>query len=311
MLIAVNQFKLRLDKFLAGELKEFSRAKIQKDIQAGLVTVNGDVVKETDRVVRQGDEINYIPSKGVENAEAKELPLKTIYNKDGLLIIDKPPGMSVHPGSGFKGDSLTQALLYNFKEIHLVGEEGRPGIVHRLDKDTSGVMLIALTSEMYQYLKNAFLERKIKKEYVALVYGRLKKSQGFINTAIGKSKTDFRKYAVKNIIQPKESLTEYRLLEVLKHPNGVDEMSLIRVYLHTGRTHQIRVHMQSLGNPLMGDILYGGKKTNLDGLHRQFLHARKIEVRLVDGTWIEAEAELPEDLRQVLNALKSTVSNNL
>ncbi len=307
--LEVDMLKTRLDKYIA-ENTEFSRSKIQRDIEAGLVLVNGAVALESDFVVRLGDKIKY---EFVEATEvvAKNIPIKTLYNQNGLLIIDKPPGLSVHPGSGFKGDSLTQALLYNFKDIALVGEEGRPGIVHRLDKDTSGVMLVALSQDMYEYLKNAFAERKVKKEYLALVLGRLAKPHGFIDTPIGKSKADFRKYSTKNMIQVKESLTEYTVLETLSHPNGVDEMSLILVKLHTGRTHQIRVHFDSIGAPLMGDELYGSKKTQLPGLKRQFLQAKRIEVRLPDGTWIEAEAELAHDLREILKKLKSKIVNNL
>lgn len=310
--INVNVNKVRLDKFLASELKEVSRSKIQKDIQAGLVKVNGIVRLETDWVVRLNDEIEYEPALGVQAQEAKDIPLNTLYNKDGLLIIDKPPGLSVHPGSGFKGDSLTQALLFHFKGIRTVGEEGRPGIVHRLDKDTSGVMLIALTQEVYEHLKNAFSERRVKKEYIALVLGVLDKPHAFIETPIGKSKRDFRKYSTEDMVEPKESLTEYEVLEVLGGSNGVDEMSLIRVYLHTGRTHQIRVHMKSIGHPLMGDELYGGARScALKELNRQFLHASKIGVELLDGTWIETESKLPQDLREILRKLKSKLVKTL
>lgn len=293
----VQDLKTRLDKYIA-EHSEVSRSRIQKDIEAGRVLVNGEKIIETKHVVRKGDSIEYQYQKDAE-VEAKNIPLKTLYNDHGLLIIDKPPGISVHPGAGVKSDSLTSALLYHFKDIKLVGEEGRPGIVHRLDKDTSGVMLIALTQEMYEYLKDAFAERKIKKQYIALVHGHVEKPHGFIDTPIGKSKTDFRKYATKNIIQAKDSLTEYSVLEYL------DEWTLILVKLHTGRTHQIRVHFSSFGYPLAGDSLYAPKQVIPEGLHRQFLHARSIEVRLPDGTWIETESELPEDLRNVLHILDS------
>lgn len=301
--------KTRIDKFLAEHSSE-SRSKIQRDISAGLVLVNNQKILETDFVVRAGDEVEYRPSKK-DALEAKEIPIKVLYNNHGLLIIDKPPGLSVHPGAGVKGDSLVAALLFRFKDIKLVGEEGRPGIVHRLDKDTSGVMLIALTQDMYEYLKDAFQDRRVKKEYIALVQGRMEKSQGFIDTPIGKSKSDFRKYTTRNMLQAKESLTEYRVLEVLAHPNGVDEMSLILVKLHTGRTHQIRVHFASIGHPLLGDSLYGNAKVDISELSRQFLHARKIEVQLPDGTWIETVAELSKDLRDILVNLNSKTVGQL
>ncbi len=328
----VTELKTRLDKYLAQELKDISRSQIQRDIEAGKVLVNGKKVLESKSVVRLGDVIHYQESeiKNQGNAiQATNTPLKVLYNNHGLLIIDKPAGMVVHPGAGFKGETLASALLYNFSDIAVVGEEHRPGIVHRLDKDTSGIILVAKTQEMYEFLKDAFAERKIKKEYIALVRGRMEKSQGFIETPIGKSKTDFRKQTTVNPVEAKEAVTEYRVLEYLgggesevrgrkseisqsdtpitQHADAssLDKYSLILVKLHTGRTHQIRVHMASIGHPLMGDELYGGKTVKLTGLTRQFLHAKKIEVRLPDKTWIEAESELATDLREVLVKLGS------
>ena len=259
-------------------------------------------------VVRKGDQIAYQAVSSKHHAggiQPTQTPLKILYNNHGLLIIDKPAGMVVHPGAGFKGETLASALLYQFQDIKPVGEEERPGIVHRLDKDTSGVILVAKTPQMYEYLKDAFKERKVKKEYIALVLGKLEKPHGFIDTPIGKSKRDFRKYDVKNVVESKESLTEYKVLEHL------DQYTLLLVKLHTGRTHQIRVHFKSIGHPLIGDSLYGGGRTQLPGLNRQFLHAKKIEVRLPDGTWIEAESELPDDLTAILHKQDSKMVNQL
>lgn len=321
MKFKVTELKTRLDKFLALTLPEVSRSHIQRDIESGLVKVNGEVHTVTKFVVREGDSIDYTPSIPDDGLTPKNIPLKTLYNNHGLLIIDKPAGLVVHPGAGFKGDSLVQALLYHFKGIHLVGEEGRSGIVHRLDKDTSGVMMVALTQEMYEHLKDAFGERKVKKEYVALVCGNIEKSHGFFEQTLGKSKRDFRKYTVDeaDMVQVKPSLTEYRVLEHLTSPNPslkggegeVDEYTLVVVKLHTGRTHQIRVHFSSAGFPLVGDELYGGKKSLKLGLERQFLHARKIEVELPDHTWIEAESNLPKDLKEILKTLNSEKVNLL
>ncbi|MCX6797399.1 MAG: RluA family pseudouridine synthase [Candidatus Doudnabacteria bacterium] len=310
----VKGLKTRLDKYLAEQLKDISRSHIQRDIEAGQVLVNGKIIKESKFVVRKGDTVKYqvVSSKyQAKQVRATNTPLKVLYNNHGLLIIDKPAGLVVHPGAGFKGETLASALLYQFKDIRAVGEEGRSGIVHRLDKDTSGVMLVAKTPEMYEHLKNAFKERKIKKEYIALVLGKVEKPHGFIDTPIGKSKKDFRKYDTKNVIQAKEALTEYKVLEYFGNNNSLDEYTLLLVKLHTGRTHQIRVHFNSIGHPLTGDILYGGRKTRLDGLNRQFLHAKKIEVRLPDETWIEAESDLAGDLREVLHNLNSKAENSL
>lgn len=298
----VTGLKMRLDKFLAGEMPDVSRSQLQRDIEAGAVKVNGVVADSPKFVVRLSDKVAY--KKLPEVVRPKKLvTLKTLYNNHGLLIIDKPAGLSVHAGAGVKGDSLADILLYTFKDIRVVGEEGRSGIVHRLDKDTSGVILIALTQQMYEYLKDAFAERKVKKEYIALVSGHLANKHGVIDVPIGKSKTDFRKYTTKNMLLAKPSLTEYWVLEYL------DGYTLIRVRLHTGRTHQIRVHFLSQGFPLAGDSLYGTKSAlketaNL-GLDRQFLHASRIEVQLPNGTWIETESPLPPDLKKVLKALNS------
>ena len=325
MKFVVKDLKIRLDRYLANQLPDISRSTIQRNIEVSLVEVNGKIISESKFVVRKDDKISY---KATDNRQkAKEIlatstPLKILYNNHGLLIIDKPAGMVVHPGAGFKGETLASALLYQFQNIHLVGEEHRPGIVHRLDKDTSGVILVATTQQMYEYLKNAFAERKIKKEYIALVKGRVEKTHGFIETPIGKSKTDFRKQTTKDPQDPKEAITEYKVLEYLqaeklenqiirKSDPGLDGYTLLLVKLHTGRTHQIRVHFSSIGHPLMGDELYGNKKTQLEDLHRQFLHAKRIEVRLPDQTWIEAESEFPQDLEIVLKDLNSKVVNQL
>jgi 23S rRNA pseudouridine1911/1915/1917 synthase len=317
----VEELKTRLDKYLAKQLPQISRSQIQRDIEGGAVEVNGQPIVESKFVVRLNDKVKYNHNDNPNNSvelQATNTPLKVLYNNHGLLIIDKPAGMVVHPGAGFKGETLASALLYHFKDIHLVGEDHRPGIVHRLDKDTSGVMLVARTPVMYEYLKDAFAERKVKKEYIALVWGEVKQPHGFIETSIGKSKTDFRKQTAKNPVEGKEALTEYKVLERLG--SGVDKYTLLMVKLHTGRTHQIRVHFASIGHPLMGDELYGNKKTRMPELHRQFLHAKKIEVQLPfdstqglrpDKTWIEAESGFPDDLKKVLISLNSKVVNSL
>lgn len=346
----VQVAKVRLDKFLAEQLPGISRSQVQRAIEEGVVSVNGQVQHESKFVVRRGDTVEYQKSEiNKKKFESHGIHIKTLYDNHGLLIIDKPAGLSVHPGAGVKGESLSDILLRQFSEIEGVGETHRPGIVHRLDKDTSGVMLVAKTGEMYEYLKDAFAERRIKKEYVALTCGVPDKAHAFIDTPIGRDPRDFRKYTAKNPVEAKPSLTEYRVLEVLDVPAlnismslrggsatkqsqtiaqdesrllrqlqsqlprndsaraGVDKTALISVHLHTGRTHQIRVHMAFIGHPLMGDSLYGTKKAQLPDLSRQFLHARRIEVQLPDGTWIEVESLLADDLRGVLHTLNSKV----
>ena len=303
----VDQLKIRLDRFLAEKVSEVSRSRIQRDIEAGKVQVNSKQILEGKFVVREGDKIVYdfVADPGIQ---AKPLDIKVLFENDDLLVIDKPPGLVVHPAPGYKGVTLAEGLLHKYKDIHAVGDDTdiRPGIVHRLDKDTSGVMLVAKNQKSFEYLKDAFASRKIRKEYITLVHGHVLSQHGFINTPIGRHPTDFRKMAVIQAKDPKEAITEYEVLEHLRV--GVDEYTLVRVKLHTGRTHQIRVHFSSLGFPIAGDTLYGkaGKKNilPLPGLERQFLHAAKIEVQLADGSWIETHSELPDDLQKVLDNIK-------
>ena len=306
----VLENKLRLDRFLAESFKEVSRSRIQKDIEAGLVFVNKNKVLEAKFVVRTGDSVEYDYTEE-KKIEAKELDIQVLFENKDILIVDKPAGLVVHPAPGYKGVTLAEGLLHKYKDIHLIGEdEVRPGIVHRLDKDTSGVLLVAKSQKMFEHLKNSFQEHTIKKQYLALLAGHVPSKHGFINTPIGRHSTDFRKMTVNIPKEPKEAVTEYTVLEYLPNIKGhksIDEFTLVRVNLHTGRTHQIRVHFSSLGFPIIGDALYGPKSNPTFGLDlkRQFLHASNIEVQLPDQTWVEAHSDLPEDLKKVLVGLKA------
>jgi 23S rRNA pseudouridine1911/1915/1917 synthase len=251
----------RLDKFLAEKLPDLSRGQIQKAIEGSQVLVNGKVVSKPSIKVDIGDEVSF-PQLATRNSGLAtvpvDLPLKILYDANDLLIIDKPAGLTVHPGPAVKEDTLSQAIVFHYPEIASVGEPSRPGIVHRLDKDTSGCLLVAKTQSMYEYLLSAFADRKVRKEYLALVWGSLPQKHGVIDTPMGKSKLDFRKRTVVDPLEAKEAKTEYFLVASgklqaasgeaktknykLKTINSVvDEVSLIRVLLHTGRTHQIRV----------------------------------------------------------------------
>lgn len=300
-LFVVDQNKVRLDRYLADQDLGISRSTIQRDIEEGLVLVNGEKVLEGKHVVRLEDKVEYDLEKK-EKAVQEHVEINTVFENEDLLIINKPPGLVVHPAPGYKGPTLAGGLLEKYKDIEFIGEDViRPGIVHRLDKDTSGVMLVAKTQPMFDHLKDTFASREnIKKEYITLVCGKVNPKHGIINTPIGKHPSDFRKMTTHLPKDAKESLTEYSVIKYLKGP-GVDEYTLVRVKLHTGRTHQIRVHFSSLGHPIAGDTLYG--KCKAPDLNRQFLHAAKIEVKLFDGTWIEADAPLPEDLEKALSNL--------
>lgn len=223
--------------------------------------------------------------------------IKIIYEDENILAVNKPAGLIVH-GQG----SLVGWLLEKYPEIKNVGEDPeRPGIVHRLDKDTSGVLLIAKNQRTFEYLKKQFQERKIKKKYIALVEGVVKNNQGVIDLAISKSKNDFRKKTTggKIVGKEREAVTEYKVLE------RFGKYTLLEAFPKTGRTHQIRVHLKAIGHFVVCDKLYGPKKQICPfGLERQFLHASVIEFNLPDGSKISIETDLPQDLKSVWDQLR-------
>jgi len=240
---------------------------------------------------------------------------KVIYGDDNFLAINKPAGLLVHPlktkSLKLKSEpALVDWLLKHYPEIRNVGDdpETRPGIVHRLDKDTSGVMLVARNQKYFEYLKNLFQTGKIKKTYLALVWGKLKPPKGIIKKPI-KFKTGTVKRTVWQGKMEKAAITEYEVLGYLKYStlltivNKVLYFSLVRVMPKTGRTHQIRVHLSSVGHPVVGDQLYG-RRENPFGLNRQFLHAESLEFNLADGRRIKIGVDLPEDLQKIIDNLK-------
>jgi 23S rRNA pseudouridine1911/1915/1917 synthase len=204
----------------------------------------------------------------------------------------------VHPGAGHKQDTLSNALIGKYPGIEKVGDVARPGIVHRLDEDTSGLIVAAKTQAGYDYMKNLFLTRDIQKEYVTLVHGIPAKLHDTITEPIERSANH-----VKMVVgSGKEAVTEYRVLATNEESEGLDQMALLRVKLHTGRTHQIRVHMAHIGHPVVGDQLYGGtfKTKDAELIDRQFLHAAQLKFKLPDGTSIELESRLPQELVECL-----------
>jgi len=231
-----------------------------------------------------------------------KLNIPIIYEDNDILVLNKAPGILVHGEN-----SIVDWLVKKYPNIKSVGEDPeRPGIVHRLDKDTSGILLIAKNQKSFEYLKEQFKNRKIKKTYLVLVYGKLKTESGLIDLAIGKSKKDFRKKTClpagratqKAIGKIREAVTEYK---VLKRFNN---FTLVEAYPKTGRTHQIRVHLKAIGHPVVCDKLYGSKKQKCPlGLNRHFLHASSLEFNLPSGGRIKLEADLPQDLQNTLNML--------
>ena len=227
--------------------------------------------------------------------------IRTIHAEPNFIVLAKPAGMAVHGGAGVKGETITDWLVKKYPETKRVGDDPaiRPGIVHRLDKDTSGVMVVARTPEAFAALKNLFKERKVEKTYLALVIGTPKKSFGVIDAPIGRLMAHPTKRGVGSRTRgARGAITEYRLLERL------GGYALLAVKPKTGRMHQIRVHLASLGHPVAGDRIYGGTRAALPGLDRQFLHAWRLSFSYPEGRRWQFEAALPEELERVLGRLR-------
>ena len=235
--------------------------------------------------------------------------MEIIYEDKNFLIVNKPAGLIVHSIEDSEESSVVDWLIKKYPTIKSVGDpstgswqgNSRPGIVHRLDKDKSGILLIAKNQEAFEYFKKLFQERKIKKVYGALVYGSIKNDKGFIDMPLGKSKKDFRKRGIKGKTRGelKEAITEYKIIK--RFP----DYTFIDVFPRTGRTHQIRVHLESIGHPIVCDKLYGPQKAVCPfGLRRHFLHARSLEFTDMDDARVKFEADLPEDLKNILRELR-------
>ncbi|MDD5485991.1 MAG: RluA family pseudouridine synthase [Dehalococcoidales bacterium] len=287
---------LRLDKMLAGQMADYSRSRIQRLIEDGFVMVNGAVSKSACRL-EAGDVINVIiPSSPPSGLVAQKMPLDIIYEDDDIIVVDKPAGLSVHPGPGHPDKTLVNAVLGYAPNVS-GGEEGRPGIVHRLDKDTSGIIIIARHPKAHLCLVKQFKNREVKKTYIALVKGRLSPETGFIEAPIGRNRSHRKKMAIAGIKNGREARTGYRVKEY------INEFTLLEVMPETGRPHQIRVHLAAIGHPILGDSTYG---TGSGVLPRQFLHASKIEFRLPSsGKGVVFETPLPPDLEEALAALRA------
>lgn len=255
----------RLDKALA-DLSPLSRGKANDQIKQGLVLVNGQQ-KKAKYTVQAGDVIQFeMPKEEVLEYQAQDIPLDIIYEDEALAIIDKPQGMVVHPSAGHPSGTMVNALMYHIKDLSSINGVVRPGIVHRIDKDTSGLLMVAKTDEAHQALAAELKAKKSLRKYLAIVHGNLPNDRGMIEAPIGRSEKDRKKQAV--TAKGKEAVTRFTVLE------RFGDYSLLELQLETGRTHQIRVHMAYIGHPVAGDPLYGPRKT-LSG-HGQFLHAETL-----------------------------------
>ena len=226
--------------------------------------------------------------------------MKIIFENEDIIVIDKPANLTVHPVHPEQKDTLVNELITHYPEIKNVGEDPlRPGIVHRLDKDTSGLMVIAKNNKVFEHLKNQFQQRKVEKKYIALVHGKVKDKKGTITKSISFSKKDHKKRSALLDEKSKRAWTEYQVIE------NFENYTLLEVSIKTGRTHQIRIHLASIGHPVAGDKQYKFKRQiNPKNLSRQFLHAKYLKFQLLDGKIMEFKSELPEDLKNTLKEIK-------
>ena len=287
---SVDTSGVRLDKFVGERCPELSRTHAQKLIADGFVTVNGKTAKASLKL-GSGDKVDIvIPPEPPSPLSPEAIPLNIIYEDKDLLVVDKPAGMTVHPAPGHPEHTLVNAILAYFPHLADAGDSLRPGIVHRLDKDTSGVILIAKNRITQANLSAQFKSRSVTKSYIVLVKGRLTPERGIIEAAIGRDPLNRQRMAV--VSRGREARTDYHVIKY------IGKYSLLEITPETGRTHQIRVHLAAIGFPVVGDATYGVKSPYLS---RQFLHASKLGFRLPStGEYVEFESKLPENLEQAL-----------
>ncbi|KPL82596.1 hypothetical protein SE15_10805 [Thermanaerothrix daxensis] len=289
----------RLDKVLVQKLPEFSRARLQSLIKDGKVSLNGRVVTKTGFAVQPRQQIQILlPPPEPSSLQPEPIPLDIVFENGDLLIINKPAGMVVHPSPGHAQGTLVHGILAYHPDLEGVGGERRPGIVHRLDKDTSGLLLVAKNDRAHRWLQEQFRNRQVQKTYLALVDGHPPTPQGRIEAPIGRDPAHRQRMSVLPPGKGREAITEYRVRESFR------QHALLEVHPLTGRTHQIRVHMAFLGCPLVGDTLYGHRRPSLS-LQRHFLHAARLTLRLPgEREPCTFEAPLPADLQALLEWLR-------
>lgn len=285
----------RLDRLMAGAVPDVSRSQAQKLIEQGLVSIDGATASRAAHTVAAGATVEVcVPDRGVDQEAAAALPLRVIYEDEHAVIIDKQAGLIVHPVPGLTGITLVDAMRARYPEVAAIDSD-RPGVVHRLDRETSGVLAYARTEIAQQTLKDQWRARETMKLYIAIVRGRVEPPAGIIDAPLGNDPNDPRKRAV--IEDGNRAYSEYRVLEQYG-----DEAALLDVRIETGRTHQIRVHLEAIGYPVLGDSLYGQASELID---RQALHAWRLGLRLPStGEWREFEAPIPDDMTAAIEALR-------
>ena len=295
-----NETPERLDKYLTGLLQEFSRSRIQGLIANGLVDVNGQTAKKAGQALDAGSTVTVrIPPPTPTELLAEDIPLDIVFENDDLLVVNKPAGMVVHPAAGHSSGTLVNAVLGYDPDIEGIGGGERPGVVHRLDKETSGLILLAKNERAHRWLQDQFRLRKVEKTYLALVDGKPPTPSGRVETYIGRDPKNRKRMAVVSENKGREAVSEYKTAEEF------GDHTLLEFHPFTGRTHQIRLHCAFLKCPIVGDEVYG-RKTSTIKMKRHFLHAYRLNIILPNEKEPRSfEAPLPEELETVLNALRS------
>jgi 23S rRNA pseudouridine1911/1915/1917 synthase len=299
----------RLDRYLVSVLADYSRSQIQKLIADGHVSVRRPPARTVEAranlPVHEGDQVVvYAPDAAPSAVTAEALPIDILYQDADLAVLNKPAGMVIHPAAGHGSGTLVNALLHHLTDLSGIGGELRPGIVHRLDRGTSGVMVIAKNDRAHQELSRQFHDREVEKEYIALVWGVVQAGRR-IDAAIGRDPANRKKMSAR-AKHAREAVTR------ITRAHHLPGLTLCQVAIHTGRTHQIRVHLSAIGHPIVGDALYGGVHRRVPGdlraithLDRPFLHAARLVFKHPrDGRLMEFDSELPEDLQRVLDDLR-------
>ena len=290
----------RLDKFLVELLQEFSRSRIQALIADGFVDVNGHAAKKAGQTLESGFNVTVrIPSPAPTDLIAENIPLDIVFENDDLIVVNKPAGMVVHPSAGHASGTLVNAMLGYDPDIEGIGGEERPGVVHRLDKETSGLILLAKNERAHRWLQDQFRLRKVEKIYLALVDGKPPTPSGRVEAYIGRDPSHRKRMAIVPESRGRESISEYKTVE------SFTNHTLLEFHPLTGRTHQIRLHCAFLGCPIVGDEVYGRKKSSVV-INRHFLHAYRLKIILPgEKEPRNFEAALPDELEFVLTSLRA------
>ena len=308
---STSDINTRIDLFLASNFDEITRSRIQSLIKEGNVKVNNTPVKTSYRL-KAGDKIAlYIPPSAPYLLNPEPLELSIIYEDSSIIVLDKPPGLVIHPAPGHQSGTLVHGLLHHCDDLSGIGGILRPGIVHRLDKDTSGLLVVAKNDNAHNFLISQFKNSKVNKKYIALVHGIPKNREGIIDLPISRHPVKRKEMAVSPLSKGKNALTIWKIQETLG-----DKFAILSVTIKTGRTHQIRVHMSHIGHPVVGDPAYGfkttwwRKNTNyskeiLDSVNRQMLHSEYLGFFHPDTKeYIEFKAPIPRDMNRVIDNLK-------